>query len=243
MKKEKIKKEEYITATGLIQKRDWTKTIVNKLLADVEVKWVDNPHYKCAPPMGLYNMKDIKRIEKTKKFKDAKEIADKRKASAKKAVETQKKNTISMVDKFSIIVERLALEDLKEITLKDKQNWYYMNPKYIRYDVRDYADYDEDDIYYFENSYYEYEYIERNAYTAPDDVVNRWMVNYIRHKLTNYDEELKRICGRLAREEAYTKYKNILAVEMKKVYPELEREIDKYMLGISNDEEILKEDI
>ena len=237
MKKEKIKKEEYITATGLIQKRDWTKTMVNKLLADVEVKWLDNPHYKCASPMGLYNMKDIKRIEKTKKFKDAKEIADKRKASAKKAVETQKKNTISMVDKFSIIVERLTLEDLKEITLKDKQNWYDIHPKYIRYDVREYADYDEDDIYYFENGYYENEYIERNAYTAPEEVVKRWMVNYIRHKLTNYDEELKRICGRLAREKAYAKYKNILAAEMKKVYPELEKEIDKYMLGISTDEE------
>ena len=58
------------------------------------------------------------------------------------------------------------------------------------------------------------------------------MVNYIRHKLTNYDEELERIYGRLARKEAYIKYKDILAAEMKKVYPELEKDIDKYMLHI-----------
>ena len=233
MKKEKIKKGEYITATGLIQKRGWTKAMVKKLLGKVEVKWVKNPHYKYAHPMGLYKLNDIKRIEETKKFKDTKEKAEKRKASAKKAVETKKNNTIAMVDKFSLNVKRLDLEELKEITLRDKQEWYDTHTKYIRYDVRDYEDYEEEyDYYLFGESYYEYEYIERNAYTASEDVVKRWMVNYIRHKLTNYDEELERIYKRIGRVEAYDKYKNILATEMKNVYPELEEDIDEYMLGI-----------
>lgn len=205
----KNKKEEYITRTGLIERREWTKSMTDKLLKGLEYKVVDNPHYRCAAPMILYFLKDIKRIEKTKKFKKLKEKADKRKMSAKKAVETKTADTIDIADSFSVDVERMDLEDVEEYTLEEKQSWYNYN-------------------------FFKFNNIEemRNAYIADEETVKRWMVNYIRHNLTNYDEELRGLKHRTGKSKGYIHYKMKLAEEMKKVYPELEKEINKYMLGI-----------
>lgn len=199
------KKEEYITATGLIEKRGWTKTMVNKLTSKLDTKIVDNPHYKCAAPMTLYQLKDIKRIEKTKEFKELKEKADKRKLIAKKTVETKFMNTLEFTNSFSVTVERIDIDDLRDNTLANKQFWYDMNYNPFKFDIND-------------------------AYSAPEDVVKRWMVNFIRHNLTNYDEELEKLYGKTGKHIGYMHYKEKLANEMKKVYPELKGEIDLYML-------------
>lgn len=205
------KKEEYVTVTGLIEKRGWTKSMATKLLQNLDYKEVVNPRYKCAAPMKLYCLKDIKRIEKTKKFTQLKDKAEKRKASAKKAVETKINRTVEIADTFSITVERIDLEDLKEYTLNEKQFWY---DEHWDYDIDTY----------------------RDAYSADDETVKRWMVNFIRHNLSNYDEQLERLVRRTGKDKGYRHYKIKLAEEMKKVYPELKREINKYMLGIYEEE-------
>lgn len=208
----KNKKDEYITVTGLIEKRGWTRGMASKLLKNIDYKLVDNPYYKCATPMTLYFLKDIKRIEKTKKFKELQQKANKRKESSKKAVETKKKNIVLLADTFSITVERISLDDLRNYTLNAKQNWYNLLQS---------------------NRYYEYPL---NAYSAHEEDVERWMVNYIRHNLSNYDEELEALAGKVGKSKGYWHYKERLATEMIKVYPELETAIKKYMLGIQVNE-------
>lgn len=204
------KKEEYITVTGLIGKRGWTRSLATKLLQNADYKVVDNPRYKCAAPMTLYYLEDIKRIEKTKKFKELKEKADKRKVSAKKAVETKINTAVAIADKFSITVERIDLDKLRTFAIEDKQAWYDMQ--------------------------WSYDYEPKDAYYAPEQVVKRWMVNYIRHNLSHYDEELENLMGRTGKYAGYVHYKIKLAEEMKKIYPEIKKEIDQYMLGIQDDD-------
>lgn len=203
------KKEEYITVTGLVEKRGWTRSMATKLLENLDYKEVNNPHYKCAAPMTLYYLKDIKRIEKTKKFAQLKEKAEKRKISAKKAVETKINTTMDIADTFSVTVERIDLEDLEEFTLEEKQYWYDNN---------------------WNSDYY------RNAYSADEETIKRWMVNFIRHNLSDYEEQLEILEGRTGKNKGYWHFKIKLAEEMKRVYPELEKDIDKYMLGIQEDE-------
>ena len=203
------KKEEYITVTGLVEKRGWTRSMATKLLENLDYKEVNNPHYKCAAPMTLYYLKDIKRIEKTKKFAQLKEKAEKRKISAKKAVETKINTTMDIADTFSVTVERIDLEDLQEFTLEEKQYWYDNN---------------------WNSDYY------RNAYSADEETIKRWMVNFIRHNLSDYEEQLEILEGRTGKNKGYWHFKIKLAEEMKRVYPELEKDIDKYMLGIQEDE-------
>lgn len=207
------KKEEYITVTGLIEKRGWTRSMATKLLQNLNCKVVDNPRYRCAAPMTLYYLKDIKRIEKTKKFAQLKEKAEKRKISAKKAVETKIDKTVDIADTFSVTVERIDLADLEEFTLEEKQNWY--NYKFFNF-------LDEE--------------ICRNAYSADEETIKRWMVNFIRHNLSDYDEQLEILEGRTGKSKGYWHFKMKLAEEMKRVYPELEKYIDKYMLGTQEDE-------
>ena len=209
------KKEEYITVTGLVEKRGWTRSMATKLLENLDYKEVNNPYYKCAAPMILYYLKDIKRIEKTKKFAQLKEKAEKRKISAKKAVETKINTTVDIADTFSVTVERIDLEDLREYTLEEKQNWYNYN--------------------FFSTLNRE---IWKNAYSADEDTIKRWMVNFIRHNLSDYDEQLEILEGRIGKSKGYSHFKTKLAEEMKKVYPELEKEIKKYMLGMQDDEQV-----
>ena len=237
------KKIEYITVTGLVGKRGWTRSMANKLLTKIKFKEVNNPHYKCADYMKLYDLKDIQRIEKTKKFLELKEKADKRKISAQKGLETKKANlkkkedeTLKLVDDFSIEVERISIEELRNKTLSSKQEWYDMHPKIIKTYIGD----DEEEILPFSEDYissyddYIYTEIERNAYNAPEEVIRRWMVSYIRHNLTNYEKELEKLSNRHGQWSAYSKYKYILSKEMKRVYPELEGEIDKYMVEVQD---------
>ena len=207
------KKEEYITVTGLVEKRGWTRSMATKLLENLDYKEVNNPHYKCAAPMTLYYLKDIKRIEKTKKFAQLKEKAEKRKISAKKAVETKINTTVDIADTFSITIERIDLEDLRKYTLEEKQNWY-------NYRFFNFLDGE----------------ICRNAYSADEETIKRWMVNFIRHNLSDYEEQLEILEGRTGKNKGYWHFKIKLAEEMKRVYPELEKDIDKYMLGIQEDE-------
>ena len=117
------KKEEYITVTGLVEKRGWTRSMATKLLENLDYKEVNNPHYKCAAPMTLYYLKDIKRIEKTKKFAQLKEKAEKRKISAKKAVETKINTTMDIADTFSVTVERIDLKVSLNFILKYLHNF------------------------------------------------------------------------------------------------------------------------
>ncbi len=204
------KKKEYITVTGLIEKRGWTRSMATKLLQNLDYKKVKNPIYKCAAPMILYYLKDIKRIEKTKKFAQLKEKAEKRKISAKKAVETKINKTVDIADTFSVTVKRIDLEDLREYTLEEKQNWY-------NYNLWDRGIY-------------------RDAYLADEETIKRWIVNFIRHNLSDYEEQLEILEGRTGKNKGYWHFKIKLAEEMKKVYPELQKDIDKYMIGIQEDE-------
>ena len=181
-----------ITPSALKYERGWTDSMIRKLLSNVDYELVENPFYRKAAPMSLYSMKDITRIERTKKFKELKEKADRRRVSSKKAIETKTKNTIALSDDLSIEVERIEIDELREITLEEKQYWY------IELNIRDGGD--------------------RSAYSAPKDDVDRWMVNFIRHNLSNYDEELERISGKVGVRQGYWHYKEKLAEEMKKAY-------------------------
>jgi hypothetical protein len=55
-----------------------------------------------------------------------------------------------------------------------------------------------------------------------DETKARWAVNYVRHKLTNYDEELYSIKGKVGIRSAYVTYKKAVLRKIAQVYPELQ---------------------
>ena len=77
-----VREKEKITQARLISERGWTKGLISELLGEPDV-FVDNPHYKSAPPMRLYFLDRVKHIEQTSDvFKSRRK--DRRKSPIKK---------------------------------------------------------------------------------------------------------------------------------------------------------------
>lgn len=151
-----------LTQAGL-KELGWTKTMIETLLPEPELK--DNPHYKCAAPMKLWAVEIVEAVMETPEYAAAAALAAKRKAAAKKADETKTANAIALAGDLSdkITIKVIPAPDLRSRTLAAKQAWY---------DSLDIYDYPSD------------------AYSADQLTVDRWMVNYIRHNLTEYDRTL-----------------------------------------------------
>lgn len=198
----KEKKIEYISKTTLLS-RGWNEKSIDEILPPPRL--VDNPHYKCASPMQLWDIKVVERKEKTKKFKEYAEKKAKRSKASKKAVQTKIENTMSLLPTFSLEVERVDLDTLREWTLNAKWQWYAWTDQHYKADSVDYAD---------------------------EETILRWELNFIRHNLTNYDEELGKLYRQVGKDIVYSKYRSELMKKIFEVYPELEKKIDNLDIAI-----------
>lgn len=165
----------------------------------------DNPHYKCAAPMKLWEESAVKAVMETEEFKKKVAGSEKRKEAAKKAVETKRENAELMLDDLlkSIRVERIDLKQLRHNAIAAKQFWYDWNGR--------------DDY--------------RSAYDADEETVQRWMVNYVRHNLCNYDESLNDIFGKTGKTALYCRLKGTILDEIANTYPELACECEQQKCG------------
>ena len=181
----------YYTYSNLL-KMGFTKKLIEEHLHEPLLK--DNPHYRMGPKMKLYLAKDVKKFMKTDIFLNYQESRKNRvNAAIKNANKRREENYRYIDDEISkIIVKRVSLDELERLTLEAKLDWLLWT---------------RDDFYGFDD--------------LSDETLARWMINYIRHNLTNYDEILDNIKGKFGVEEAYIKYKKILMLKIKEVYPEL----------------------
>lgn len=190
-----------------VKSMGFTKKLIEELLPEPEL--VPNPHYKCAPPMKLWEKSDVEKAMKTTEFKESQKKREKRQNAARKAVQTKTDNLIDKVMKNAenIRVERLEMDVLLKKTLQAKQNHYdnwYWNYGCYRFDE---------------------DYI-KSAYGADDDTQKRWMVNYIRHCLTLYDDDLLDMYRKTGKNKAYFIYFEAVLKKIAEVYPELKDECD-----------------
>lgn len=181
----------YYTYSNL-SKMGFTKKLIEEHLHEPLLK--DNPHYRMGPKMKLYLAKDVEKFMKTDIFLNYQESRKNRvNAAIKNANKRRKENYRYIDDEISqITVKRVPLDELERLTIEAKVDWILWT---------------RDDFYGFDD--------------LSDETLARWMINYIRHNLTNYDEILDNIKGKFGVEEAYIKYKKILMLKIKEVYPEL----------------------
>lgn len=181
----------YYTYSNLL-KMGFTKKLIEEHLHEPLLK--DNPHYRMGPKMKLYLAKDVEKFMKTDIFLNYQESRKNRvNAAIKNANKRREENYRYIDDEISqITVKRVPLDELERLTIEAKVDWILWT---------------RDDFYGFDD--------------LSDETLARWMINYIRHNLTNYDEILDNIKGKFGVEEAYIKYKKILMLKIKEVYPEL----------------------
>lgn len=188
----------------------FTKSMIDKLLPDPELR--KNNMYRGGYPIKLWKEDDVLSVMETDTYIELKAKADKRRASCAKATETKaNKLRIECEKKIELIsVKRIDTDLLVNKTLAAKQNWYRQQSS-IRGEI----------------------WCERNAYQADQDTVDRWCVNYIRHKLTRYDKDLYSMKGKVGCHDAYADYKAAVLDKIAETYPEYADECEMQKIQYS----------
>lgn len=228
-------KSQMITQSTILA-MGWTKTMIKNLLPEPTER--PNPHYKCAAPMKLWEQEKVLEVMETEDFKKALEKASKRKNAAKSAVKTKEKRLkekmVEIANSFDIKV--IPDDELIRIVLEDNKNR-------IKVNLYKHMDYCERKLIYWNNHYYnEFESFE-DVYDAyefarsdyenfefhmpNEETLNRWVVNYIRHNLVNYDYTLGKNRGKVGKDEAYPVYKKAVLERIATVYPKYAAECQK----------------
>nr|DAO34978.1 MAG TPA: DNA repair protein RAD14/DNA Complex excision repair DNA damage [Caudoviricetes sp.] len=173
----------------------FTDKLIRELLPEPEL--VTNPHYRSGPKMKLWDASVVESAMKTEIFVAEMEKRNKRREAAKKAVQTKTSKLQLQVDEFikSVKISRIPLERLRSAAIRDKQKWYDLNGIYDKF-----------------------------AEDADDSTVKRWMVNYIRHNMVEYDQEIDDMKGKTGKSLLYFELHNGVLHRISEVYPELEDE-------------------
>lgn len=109
-------------------------------------------------------------------------------------------------DLEKISVKRIPLDRLRTLALDDKQDWYDLNLS------------------------------ERFAYDADENTVRRWMVHYVRHNMTMYDNLLIDWKGLVDIRQMYVSLHSQVLDKIAKVYPELREECERQKNGTETSE-------
>lgn len=200
-------KNDYVTKTGL-KERGWTDSIIKKM-GVVPDREAPNPHYRSAAPTKLYLISKIEKLENTPEFKELIEKSQKRKLGAQKAVETKKQNLLKQVEDLAIEVAYIPEPDLTDLAIFSYNEWQTNRPSVI-------------------NGNNDFLMATRDSDAA---FLHRIRQNFIRHNLTNYDELLRVIKGKVGVTDAYIALKGKVLFRIR---AEWERKKGIYYLEESN---------
>lgn len=190
---------EKITLTK-VKQMGFSDKLISLLLPEPEL--VDNPYYKSAAPMKLWNKKNVEEAMKRDEYINYQEKRKKRKTAAEKAVQTKKTNLLSAIQEESdkIMIKIIPFDTLKSKAIQAKQEWYNQHYDPLSDEFR------------------------KSAYNADEDTINRWSVNYLRHRMTSYDEQLFKMARKTGNREAYMLLFELILNKIGKAYPELNDE-------------------
>lgn len=159
-----------------------------------------NPRYASSSPMKLWKEDDVKAVMETSEFQALAAKSAARKAASSKAVETKRQNAELIADE---LIKNIRVRRWKMATLERK----VLDDKELRN-------------------------LEHGNYDMPrpdSRTLERWMVNFIRHNLCDYDDSLEELCGLVGKDELYRLLKTETLLKIAEVYPELEPECRRQM--------------
>ena len=213
----------------------FTPSMIRKLLPEPELK--RNPHYACAAPMKLWPLELVERVMESEEFRTLRAKADKRSATAKEAARIAKEKKIEAAiaavkneyeqkfAKFERYVENPhlsyeSLDNLRELAI----HHYKLIQQQRQYEREIlFGDYDSDPYW-------------KDAENADEATMQRWEVNFLRHCCSSYDKYLEygawlsNIDGNFSR---YRRLKSAILRKIAEIYPHLQQECSRQILGMS----------
>lgn len=200
------KTEEVYLSRSKLKERGWTDRIIKKFipLCDKEKK---NPYYASTSPMKLYLSKRVEQIEQTGEFKKEFIKSQPRKKSSQKAVKTKLQKIKDYIKDLKITVQKIPIDIIEQKAVKDYNNFK--------------------EGISFEREDFEYQTATLNSDTL---FLNRICVNYIRHNLTIYENELEKIFGKVGSKEAYRLLNEKIYSVISNTYPIFSDECSNQLL-------------
>lgn len=116
-------KEKIFFHSSELKQRGWTEGLIKKFLPKPD-ETKTNPIVKSAAPMKLYKIKRVERIEKSEKFIKEMESISKRKAAARKAVETKTAKIIEWANTVKINVPTFSKDKLERNAIYHYQQYH-----------------------------------------------------------------------------------------------------------------------
>jgi hypothetical protein len=178
----------------LKDERGWTDTLIRKFVPTPD-DTKPNPYSKNAAPMQLYCPERIKSIEQTPEFQERFAKSAARKSGAKKGVQTKTANLRQKVSREKIGVPKFKMKKLIE---KACDHYNALQSFY------------NSDLFASEHS--------------PLIFLQRICVNYLRHELTQYDEVLDKMKGKVGCNDVYWDVRDKVLDKIAEQYPMLAEE-------------------
>ena len=110
--KEITRKEEikYINKS-LLKQRGWTESMIKTFLGDADAE-KDNPIYKSAAPMKLYDMNKVLAAESDESFKERKNKAESRSKTMKDVADLKKQELLEQIELMTFKIKVISEENL-----------------------------------------------------------------------------------------------------------------------------------
>lgn len=204
MQMEKKAKVEYVSKAGL-KAIGWTDRAISVFLdpCDKEAK---NPHYAKAAPMRLYLKSRVEETEKSEAYQKFLGENAGRVASARKAVDTKKEKLLKELSGWTIVLKAKPYQ------------------KVIAAAIRSYNEFHEEMLY--ERGH---DYTPAKADSDPE-FLQRITVNYLRHELSDYDDRLEALFGKVGKDDAYRILNKMIYDKIADTYSELRDECNRQMM-------------
>ena len=191
--------EEFLSKEKIKKEYGFTEALIRRFLPEPE-REKPNPFYSTVgAPMKQWRRSTVESVVNTKEFADELAKTEVRRASAKKAAEQKRQETFAEYRRKAdaVTVKRVSLQDLRAAAVEDKEAYEMWKGNYGCC-----------------------------ASSAPEYVQRRWMVNFVRHRLTKYDADLYAMAGKVGVHEGYREYKAAVLDKIAIAYPELASECE-----------------
>ncbi len=174
--------------------RGWTESMVKNLLGKPDVL-IPNPHYRSGPAMRLYDLTRVEAAEAMPAFITAREKAAKRSEVGLVVADRRRKQLLDEISGIEIRVSKMPFNQLAGAAINHYNN---------RGSHRD-----------------NWEMATRSS--SPE-FLRRIMVNYARHELSHYDDQLDVLFARIGKLQAITLIRAATYTAIAATWPELSHE-------------------
>jgi hypothetical protein len=179
-----------------LRARGWTASLIDTFLPAPDLE-KRNPRYASAAPMKLYFLWRIENMERTAQWQERRAVAKKRSESSSRAAAKKAARLLRSLQNMTIVVPILPMNQLVQSACRHYNDMAIDREKPFR-----------------------------ATPTSEKAFLDRICVNYLRHELTDYEEHLEDVFGKVGVNSARSEIRTRVYSAIAELYPALASECE-----------------